>query len=143
MIPACSARLVSAVDLPWGAALCRPEAEVWLIYGDGSSAFSLAEFDTFARHGIGVIAVIGNDAGWTQIAREQIALLKDDVATVLAHADYHRVAEGYGGVGFKLESAEQMDAVFKQAKSLAKDNTPVLINALIGSTDFRKGSILV
>ena len=31
------------------------------------AGFSLVEFDTFARHGLPVIAVIGNDAGWTQI----------------------------------------------------------------------------
>jgi hypothetical protein len=40
---------------------------------------SLAEFGTFVRHGIPVIAVVGNDAGWTQIAREQVKLLKDSL----------------------------------------------------------------
>ena len=58
-----------------GAKLCRPEADVWIIYGDGSVAYSLAEFDTFVRHGLAVIAVVGNDAGWTQIAREQVEIL--------------------------------------------------------------------
>jgi thiamine pyrophosphate-dependent acetolactate synthase large subunit-like protein len=43
--------------------------------------------------------VVGNDAGWTQIAREQVKMLKDDVATVLARSDYHRVAEGFGAEG--------------------------------------------
>ncbi len=87
-----------------GAKLCRPEADVWILYGDGSVAYSLAEFDTFARHGIPVIAVVGNDAGWTQIAREQIEVLKDDVGTVLARTDYHKVAEGYGGRGLLLDA---------------------------------------
>ena len=32
--------------------------------------------DTFARHGLGVVAVIGNDAGWTQIARDQVTYLQ-------------------------------------------------------------------
>ncbi len=27
----------------------RPDAEVWIIYGDGALGFSIAEFDTFAR----------------------------------------------------------------------------------------------
>jgi len=31
-----------------------------------------------------VIAVVGNDASWAQIAREQVKMFKDDVATVLA-----------------------------------------------------------
>lgn len=33
-----------------GAKLCRPESEVWIVYGDGSLGYSVAEFDTFTRH---------------------------------------------------------------------------------------------
>ena len=77
-----------------GAKLCRPRAEVWVLYGDGSVAYSLAEFDAFARHGLPVIAVVGNDAGWTQIAREQVPILGDDVGTTLARTDYHLVGRG-------------------------------------------------
>ncbi|XP_017163552.1 2-hydroxyacyl-CoA lyase 2 isoform X2 [Poecilia reticulata] len=33
-----------------GAKLCRPESEVWIIYGDGSLGYSVAEYDTFTRH---------------------------------------------------------------------------------------------
>ena len=33
-----------------GAKLCRPESEGWVIYGDGSLGYSVAEFDTFTRH---------------------------------------------------------------------------------------------
>lgn len=32
-----------------GAALCRPKSDVWLIWGDGSAGYSIAEFDTFVR----------------------------------------------------------------------------------------------
>jgi TPP-dependent 2-oxoacid decarboxylase len=42
-----------------GAKLVRPESEVWIIYGDGALGFSIAEFDTFVRHNIPVIAVVG------------------------------------------------------------------------------------
>jgi len=48
---------------------------VWLVWGDGSAGYSIAEFDTFARHKVPVIALIGNDACWTQIAREQTLML--------------------------------------------------------------------
>ena len=33
-----------------GAKLCRPESEIWIIYGDGTCGYSVAEFDTFTRH---------------------------------------------------------------------------------------------
>ena len=54
-----------------GAKLARPDADVWIIYGDGSAGYSLSEFDTFVRHNVPVVALVGNDASWAQIAREQ------------------------------------------------------------------------
>jgi acetolactate synthase-1/2/3 large subunit len=126
-----------------GAKLCRPEAEVWLLYGDGSCAYSLAEFDTFVRHHLPVIAVVGNDASWAQIARDQVELLKDDVGTVLRHTDYDVVAQGYGGKGFRLSESDRVQEVLAAARQEAAAGHPVLINALIGKTDFRRGSISV
>jgi acetolactate synthase-like protein len=126
-----------------GAKLCRPGADVWILYGDGSSAYSLAEFDTLARHGLPVIAVVGNDAGWSQIAREQVEMLHDDVGTVLARTDYHRVAEGYGGRGLSVSRPEDVAPVLAEALRLARAGSPVLVNVLIGKTEFRKGSISI
>jgi len=126
-----------------GAKLCRQGADVWILYGDGSSAYSLAEFDTLARHGLPVIAVVGNDAGWSQIAREQVEMLHDDVGTVLARTDYHRVAEGYGGRGLSVARPEDVAPVLAEALRLARAGSPVLVNALIGKTEFRKGSISI
>ena len=125
------------------AAATRPSAETWLIYGDGAAGFSIVEWDTFARHKLGVIAVVGNDAGWTQIARDQITILKSDVGTVLARTRYDKVAEGFGGKGFNVKRIEDLPAVLVKAKKLAAQGVPVLINCHIGSTDFRKGSISV
>jgi len=126
-----------------GAKLCRPEAEVWILYGDGSVGYSLSEYDTFVRHGLVVIGVVGNDAGWTQIAREQVEMLHDDVGTVLAHSDYHRVAEGFGAVGLRLDDPELAEDVLTQAQAAAGQGRPVLVNAILGKTDFRKGSISI
>lgn len=124
-----------------GAALCRPGKEVWLLYGDGSSAYSLAEFDTYARHGLAPIAVIGNDGAWAQIAREQVELLGDAVGTVLERRAYHRVAEGYGGVGLLLDDPARIDETLAQAKALAREGKPVCLNVHLARSDFRKGSI--
>jgi acetolactate synthase-1/2/3 large subunit len=124
-----------------GAKLCRPESEVWILYGDGSCGYTLAEFDTFVRHGVPVIAVVGNDACWMQIYREQVEVLHDDVACVLDRTPYGQVVEGFGAKGLQLERPEDTAAVLAQAKALAAQGHPVLINALIGKTDFRKGSI--
>jgi acetolactate synthase-1/2/3 large subunit len=124
-----------------GAKLIRPEAEVWIIYGDGSAAYSLAEFDTFVRHEIPVIALVGNDASWGQIAREQIPMLGDDVGTRLRRTEYHRVAEGYGGAGLLLDDAERVEETLLEARRIAAEGRPVLVNVLLSKSDFRKGSL--
>ena len=126
-----------------GAKLVRPEAEVWIVYGDGSVGYSLAEFDTFSRHQIPVIAVVGTDAAWAQIAREQTELLGDAVATQLGRTNYQAVAEGFGGAGLLVSAPGEVVAGLLKAKALARQGQPVLVNVLIGQTAFRKGSISI
>jgi len=124
-----------------GARRARPEAEVWVLWGDGSVAYSLAEIDTFARHGLGMIGLVGNDAAWGQIARDQVEILGDDVGTRLASTDYHRAAEALGGVGLLLDRPEAIAETFAEARRQAAAGRPVLINARLARSDFRKGSI--
>jgi thiamine pyrophosphate-dependent acetolactate synthase large subunit-like protein len=124
-----------------GAKVARPESEVWILYGDGSVGFTISEFDTFVRHGLPVIAVVGNDAGWTQIARDQVVLLADDVGTVLARSDYHKVAEALGGRGLLVERAADLPAALREAKAIARAGSPVLVNVHLDKSEFRKGSI--
>jgi acetolactate synthase-1/2/3 large subunit len=124
-----------------GARLVRPTDEVWLIWGDGASGYGLVEFDTFVRHGVPVIAVVGNDASWAQIAREQVKMFNDDVATVLARSAYHAVIEGFGGVGIEVKTMDQVPAALQQARDVARSGRPVLVNVWLDRTDFREGSI--
>ncbi len=112
-----------------------------MLWGDGSVAYSLMEFDSFARHGLGVIGLVGNDAAWGQIARDQIEILGDDVGTRLAPTDYHRAAEALGGVGLLLDRPEAIAETFAEARRQAAAGRPVLINARLARSDFRKGSI--
>lgn len=124
-----------------GAASARPGSRVWLIYGDGSSAYSLAEFDTCRRLGLTPIAIVGCDARWNQIAREQVEMLGDSVGTDLRHTDYHRVAEGYGGHGILVTRNEEVPAALDEACRVADQGTAVCINLHLAVSDFRKGSI--
>jgi len=124
------------------AKLYHPEKPVWIIYGDGALGYSIAEFDTFVRHGVAVIALVGNDASWGQVARDQIEILKDPVATQLHHTDYHHVVKGFGAHGLLLEHSDSIKETLLQAMTLSSDSKiPVLINALLSKSDFRKGSI--
>jgi thiamine pyrophosphate-dependent acetolactate synthase large subunit-like protein len=126
-----------------GAALCHPEKEIWIIYGDGACGYSLIEFDTFARHGIPVIAVVGNDGGWSQIAREQVKMLHDDVATVLGRSAYHLAVAGLGAEGILVRKTDEVPMALARARELARAGKPILINVWLDKTDFREGSISI
>ncbi len=126
-----------------GAALARPGREVWIVYGDGACGFGLVEFDTYVRHGIPVIAIVGNDAGWAQIARDQVKLLHDDVATVLARSDYQAVAAGFGAEGLLVRRPDEVVPALRRARLLASQGRPVLVNVWLDRTDFREGSLSV
>uniref|UniRef100_A0A8B9JHJ0 2-hydroxyacyl-CoA lyase 2 n=1 Tax=Astyanax mexicanus TaxID=7994 RepID=A0A8B9JHJ0_ASTMX len=128
-----------------GAKLCHPDSEVWVVYGDGSLGYSVAEFDTFTRHKTPVIALVGNDACWSQISREQVPILGSNVACGLAFTDYHVVAQGYGGKGHLIgrEDESQLEDIVKEAQRECKEGQAVLLNVLIGKTNFRDGSISV
>ncbi|MCX7807856.1 MAG: thiamine pyrophosphate-dependent enzyme, partial [Deltaproteobacteria bacterium] len=126
-----------------GAALSRPGAEIWILWGDGSSAYSLSEYDTFVRHNLAPIGVVGTDAAWSQIARDQKEILGDPVGTILRDTDYERVAQGYGALGLRIEKESEIGAVLEEAKRLSKQGKPVCINVLLAPSDFRKGSISV
>jgi acetolactate synthase-like protein len=123
------------------AKLVYPHSDIWLLYGDGAAGYSLIEIDTFKRHNLPIISIIGNDAGWTQISRDQIEYLNDDVGTVLSYNDYHLIADALGGKGIFLNNDKEINTTLEKAKDLSNKGNPVLINALIGKTDFRKGSI--
>lgn len=127
-----------------GAKLACPEAEVWLLWGDGAAGYSLAEFDTFARHGAPVIALIGNDACWGQIERDQTNWFGSAVSCELEYLKYETVAEGYGGSSLCInrpDETEIAEAFAEAQRRVRETGRPTLINALVGRTKFREGSI--
>lgn len=129
-----------------GAKLCKPDMDVWIVYGDGALGYSVAEFDTFTRHNVPVVALVGNDACWSQIARDQIPRFSTNVGCMLAYCNYETVAKGYGGEGFKLDenlSDKDIKETLIKAQKLSREGRSVLLNCLIGTSDFRKGSISV
>ncbi|KAN0045497.1 hypothetical protein ACTA71_005875 [Dictyostelium dimigraforme] len=124
------------------AKLCRPDHQVWTIYGDGAFGYSIPELDTMVRHKIAIGAIIGNDSGWIQILREQQEQLHSDVGCNLAYTDYHQVAIAFGGKGFKSTNESELKLALEESnKILDQNQQPVVINCIIERNDFRKGSI--
>lgn len=130
-----------------GAKLARPESDVIVLFGDGSLGYSLMEFDTFVRHKVNISAIVGNDACWTQIAREQKPMLGSDVACQLEYSNYEQAVAALGANGVRIDASNsaQLKEDLAQAVALTRGENakPTLINCHIGKTDFRKGSISV
>lgn len=60
------------------------------------------------------------------------------------YTDYQEVCKGYGGKGLLVsEDSADLSSILKTAQSLCREGHTVLINALIGSSKFREGSISV
>lgn len=128
-----------------GAKITRPNDDVVVIFGDGAFGYSMMEFDTFIRHKLPVVAIVGNDACWTQIAREQKPMLGSDVACNLTYQTYEKAVEGLGARGFVLDAPDKgsIKSVLEEAKQISRRGYPVIVNALIGKSKFREGSISV
>jgi acetolactate synthase I/II/III large subunit len=124
------------------AKLARPEANVVLVYGDGSFGFHAMEFEAMVRQNIPVVSVIGNDAAWMQIRRGQVELYgeKRSPATALAYTRYEKVVEALGGFGAYVEKVEELGPALDAAFASGK---PACVNVKIASSDFRKGAISV
>ena len=63
----------------------------------------------------------------------------------LQYSNYHEIPEAVGGKGllFNRENEEKMEDLFKDAQEAYSNGVSVLVNVLIGRTDFRDGSISV
>ena len=124
------------------AKLARPDANVVLVYGDGSFGFHALEFEAMVRQNIPVVSVIGNDAAWTQIRRGQVELYGPEraPATSLGYTRYDKVVEALGGFGAYVEKTADLGPALDAAFASKK---PACVNVKIAGSDFRKGAISV
>lgn len=61
----------------------------------------------------------------------------------LAYSDYHIIPRAFEGDGIRVDSLDKWQDAIRAAKESRQKNIPFIINAIIGKTDFRKGSISV
>ena len=85
-------------------------------------------------------------------------MFQDPAACVLDYLPYEKVAEGYGGRGIAVgggggggegsgggdeEKAEDVRGALARAQGMERAGHAVCVNALIGGTNFREGSLSV
>ena len=114
------------------AKLARPERQVVLLVGDGAFGFSGMDFDTFARHGVNVVGVMGNNGIWALEKHPMEFLYGYSVAADLRPGTrYDEVVEALGGHGELVERPQDMRAALERAFAAGK---PALVNVLTDPT---------
>ena len=114
------------------AKLAHPERQVVLLVGDGAFGFSGMEFDTLARHGVNVVAVMGNNGIWALEKHPMEFLYGYSVAADLRPGTrYDQVVQALGGHGELVERAEDVRPALDRAFSAG---LPALVNVLTDPT---------
>ncbi len=110
------------------AKLARPGRQVVLLLGDGAFGFSGMEWDTLARHGVGVVGVIGNNGIWG-LEKHPMEFLYgySVVADLRPGTRYDRVVEALGGHGSLVREPAELRPALERALAAGG---PALVNVL-------------
>jgi acetolactate synthase-1/2/3 large subunit len=103
-----------------GAKLAKPDAEVWVVVGDGGFQMSMPELATVAQEKLNIkIAIINN--GYLGMVRQWQQFFYDGryTATPLLSPNFTKVAEAYGILGLRAHSREQARLALHKARSHA------------------------
>jgi acetolactate synthase-1/2/3 large subunit len=110
------------------AKLAHPDRQVVLLLGDGAFGFSAMEFDTFARHGVAVVAVVGNNGIWALEKHPMESIYGYAVAADLRpETRYDTVVEALGCHGELVRTPAELRPALERAFECG---SPTLVNVL-------------
>lgn len=117
-----------------GAQMGNPKAVVFNIAGDGSFGMDCNEFATAVNFKLPVKVIVMNNNALGMVRQWQSLFYEGRYAeTTLNRAtDFVKLAEAFGGTGFRVEKPEELQEVLE--KALATDG-PVIIDYKINSDD--------
>ncbi len=110
------------------AKIANPDRQVCLLLGDGAFGFAGMEFDTFVRHGVPVVGVMGNNGIWALEKHPMEFLYGYSVAADLQPGlRYDEVVRALGGHGELVEQPGDLRPALERAFASGK---PALVNVL-------------
>ena len=110
------------------AKIAHPERQVCLLLGDGAFGFAGMEFDTYVRHGVPVVGVMGNNGIWALEKHPMEFLYGYSVAADLQPGcRYDEVVRALGGHGELVTTPDELRPALERAFSSGK---PALVNVL-------------
>ncbi|MDQ3781904.1 MAG: thiamine pyrophosphate-binding protein, partial [Actinomycetota bacterium] len=102
------------------AKVVHPDRTVGIVFGDGGFGFNGFEYDTFVRHRLPIIGVLGNDGVWNNIKTFHRMFYPDRVvAADLGRRPYHDVVTALGGHGELVEEPSQLRPALDRARASA------------------------
>jgi acetolactate synthase-1/2/3 large subunit len=111
-----------------GAKLAHPERQVCLLLGDGAFGFAGIEFDTMARHGLGVVGVMGNNGIWALEHHPMKFLYGYSVAAELRpETPYEEMVEALGCDGIVVREPGELRPALERAFGSGR---PTLVNVI-------------
>jgi acetolactate synthase I/II/III large subunit len=116
-----------------GAKIARPNAEVWVVVGDGGFQMTMSELATIVQEGIDVnIAIINN--GYLGMVRQwqEFFYERRYAATPLLSPDFVKIAEAYGIKGINVR---KRDEVIPAVQTARKARETVLIDFAVEQED--------
>ena len=111
-----------------GAKVAHPDRQVCLLLGDGAFGFAGMEFDTMARHGLGVVGVMGNNGIWALEHHPMKYLYGYSVAAELRpETPYEQMVEALGCDGVLVREPAELRPALERA---FESGRPTLVNVL-------------
>ena len=121
------------IALPGGIAAKKdnPNRQVWNIMGDGAFNMCYPDVITNVRYDLPVINVVFSNCKYAFIKDKYEDTNKHLFGCDFPNADYAKIAEAQGAVGFTVNRIEDIDAVVAEAVKLNKEGKTVVIDARI------------
>lgn len=121
------------IALPGGIAAKKdnPDRQVWNIMGDGAFNMCYPDVITNVQYDLPVINVVFSNAEYAFIKNKYEDTNKHLFGVDFPNADYAKIAEAQGAVGFTVDRIEDIDAVVAEAVKLNKEGKTVVIDARI------------
>lgn len=118
-------------------ALSVPEGQAWSLSGDGGFSMVSQDIITEARYGLPVINVVFSNDRFGFIWYEQMETKQHFYGVDLTDADWAKVGEGLGAIGFTAKSIKDLDDIFAKIKDLqaSGNKKPIVIDAKIKQDD--------
>jgi acetolactate synthase-1/2/3 large subunit len=122
-----------AVPAAMGAKVGRPDATVWAIDGDGCFQMTNQELATCAINNIPIKVAVINNGSLGMVRQWQTLFYGGRYSNTDLQSkripDFVKLADAYGCVGLRCETADQVDATIE--KAMAIDDLPVVIDFLV------------